>query len=186
MTSSSFCADFYPRPPRGGRPEMLAVLYAEELISTHALREEGDSRLARRQNSSENFYPRPPRGGRQCWMANTRTDKEFLPTPSARRATAATSAQTATEQAFLPTPSARRATTGWSLHAVYRRYFYPRPPRGGRLAPDNAKKIANIFLPTPSARRATFRHPIGGRRIEISTHALREEGDCIPMPPCPS
>ena len=34
--------DFYPRPPRGGRPELAAD----------------------RKNSLIHFYPRPPRGGR--------------------------------------------------------------------------------------------------------------------------
>ena len=33
--------DFYPRPPRGGRP-MLFILSAGQKISIHALREEGD------------------------------------------------------------------------------------------------------------------------------------------------
>ena len=102
---------------------------------------------------------------------------------------------------FLPTPSARRATAGKhtvlhppmiSTHALREegdigkeswgiRYqnFYPRPPRGGR--PDLLRlcSILSIFLPTPSARRATW--PAGGvqYRCEISTHALREEGDSL-------
>ena len=55
---------FYPRPPRGGRPEDGG------LLQTH-----------------QHFYPRPPRGGRHqgtFWAANERL---FLSTPSARRAT---------------------------------------------------------------------------------------------------
>ena len=35
----------------------------------------------------------------------------------------------------------------------------------------------NGFLSTPSARRATVRPPRCGKRIRISIHALREEGD---------
>jgi len=35
-------ADFYPRPPRGGRPASAPVLPATCGISIHALREEGD------------------------------------------------------------------------------------------------------------------------------------------------
>ena len=34
--------DFYPRPPRGGRPEIDSYLEETKLISIHALREEGD------------------------------------------------------------------------------------------------------------------------------------------------
>ena len=35
-------ADFYPRPPRGGRPELLPGVRPPVEISIHALREEGD------------------------------------------------------------------------------------------------------------------------------------------------
>ena len=35
-------------------------------------------------------------------------------------------------QEFLPTPSARRATWTWSAPAARTTDFYPRPPRGGR------------------------------------------------------
>ncbi len=78
--------------------------------------------------------------------------------------------------------------------------FYPRPPRGGRRACLAYFSRANLFLSTPSARRATERTlmlllihtnfyprpPRGGRPsnlpgeaepLEISIHALREEGD---------
>ena len=34
--------NFYPRPPRGGRPRPRIVFAHESLISIHALREEGD------------------------------------------------------------------------------------------------------------------------------------------------
>ena len=125
--------------------------------------------------------------------------KQFLSTPSARRAT--TPSTDATLSAlFLSTPSARRATRphrrpGTSTRHFYprpprggrlfrrrftcsgREYFYPRPPRGGRpqeigVTPDTMK-----FLSTPSARRAT--RPVQGCTLQagISIHALREEGD---------
>ena len=35
-------ADFYPRPPRGGRPGALLIFNQFQAISIHALREEGD------------------------------------------------------------------------------------------------------------------------------------------------
>ena len=34
--------DFYPRPPRGGRPGQFRAVYTKKAISIHALREEGD------------------------------------------------------------------------------------------------------------------------------------------------
>ena len=101
-------------------------------ISIHALREEGDARTERRAQR------RP----------------EFLSTPSARRATAAT------RSIFSP-PC----------------YFYPRPPRGGRRKCDIAVRTSNPFLSTPSARRATRMPPSASRTSSISIHALREEGD---------
>ena len=36
-------SDFYPRPPRGGRPCFLFNITGQINISIHALREEGDS-----------------------------------------------------------------------------------------------------------------------------------------------
>ena len=57
-------------------------------------------------------------------------------------------------------------------------YFYPRPPRGGRpYKPDSGALLTSYFYPRP---------PRGGRLVsnakqmgwnQISTHALREEGD---------
>ena len=56
---------------------------------------------------------------------------------------------------FLSTPSARRATTVFIIHPL----------------------SAKIFLSTPSARRATSYLNKSSRPLEISIHALREEGD---------
>ena len=36
-----------------------------------------------------------------------------------------------------------------------------------------------VFLPTPSVRRATGRDQRSNKTDEISTHALREEGDIL-------
>ena len=65
LPSLSRMAYFYPRPPRGGRPDVPAVCPSIFTISIHALREEGDPV----------FWYRP------------RSVLEFLSTPSARRAT---------------------------------------------------------------------------------------------------
>ena len=102
---------FYPRPPRGGRPQRSATEKACHTISIHALREEGD------------------REGQAPEVEKS----EFLSTPSARRATAPRAPLNAFQNIsihalreegdqrggldaaqkllFLSTPSARRATT---------------------------------------------------------------------------
>ena len=103
-------ADFYPRPPRGGRRRLGLLVGDGGEISIHALREEGDrlaesdgcrralflsTPSARRATSdrtfrimpSFNFYPRPPRGGRPYGLTADMSVSKFLSTPSARRAT---------------------------------------------------------------------------------------------------
>ena len=57
--------NFYPRPPRGGRPNKETSRIAVEFISIHALREEGDAGAKPSRKRALYFYPRPPRGGRQ-------------------------------------------------------------------------------------------------------------------------
>ena len=56
-------------------------------------------------------------------------------------------------------------------------YFYPRPPRGGRLEDEQTLLCYGLFLSTPSARRATVAVVRVCLALEISIHALREEGD---------
>ena len=147
--------NFYPRPPRGGRPDESATEELIRAISIHALREEGDKddRLSGNPNQI------------------------FLSTPSARRATVTAgvvllhlqiSIHALREEgdgfnaafgfpviAFLSTPSARRATKKCSSGRWKNFNFYPRPPRGGR--------------PLYSSEPFLF--------SAISIHALREEGD---------
>ena len=173
--SSSFY--FYPRPPRGGRlnpptqeekaHQFLSTpsarrattrtTYADraQMISIHALREEGDNIGSLSPGPTQNFYPRPPRGGRPHSSTVRLSGGAFLSTPSARRATMTCFAGISFILEFLSTPSARRAT------------YYN--------AMDTQSQT--IFLSTPSARRAT--HQAGGaaRPPRISIHALREEGD---------
>ena len=106
--SSSFY--FYPRPPRGGRlnpptqeekaHQFLSTpsarrattrtTYADraQMISIHALREEGDNIGSLSPGPTQNFYPRPPRGGRPHSSTVRLSGGAFLSTPSARRATA--------------------------------------------------------------------------------------------------
>ena len=155
LSASEQPQNFYPRPPRGGRP--LALSASEQ---------------------PQNFYPRPPRGGRQARQSKFSTAELFLSTPSARRATLTSDhARRIQPHYFYPRPprGGRRhpAQLVWlarsisihalreegdppptveamppmviSIHALREEgdpaplygitppaYFYPRPPRGGR------------------------------------------------------
>ena len=153
---STMGKNFYPRPPRGGRPPELGGGIQDFTISIHALREEGDD------------------GDHRC----VNTAILFLSTPSARRATGGQKNGRPRRADFYPRPprGGRQMIffpVVWSF-----RNFYPRPPRGGRPAVAVSVTSIFLFLSTPSARRATiiFSRVFGNGGISI--HALREEGDC--------
>ena len=103
-------SNFYPRPPRGGRPQLSGVPLRTLEISIHALREEGDETFELANDKLANFYPRPPRGGRLFERHHRVFAEKFLSTPSARRATCECIVDIDSTTEFLSTPSARRAT----------------------------------------------------------------------------
>ena len=145
--------NFYPRPPRGGRrgftpvPHQSGLFlstpsarratnlgssgYTTDLISIHALREEGDVLILILPRLAADFYPRPPRGGRRSYNGDMHIWGNFYPRPPR---------------------GGRPSGPGWrswygpiSIHALreegdrrapqrplHRLDFYPRPPRGGR------------------------------------------------------
>ena len=173
------CSDFYPRPPRGGRPVWHWQPVLQCWISIHALREEGDQ-LARVSVSQHNrflstpsarratsvmsmpscveidFYPRPPRGGRPASGLMVCESCLFLSTPSARRATVGASCARLSLLYFYPRPPRGGRRVLLTSKRPLSRYFYPRPPRGGRRAASNPlANVLDLFLSTPSARRAT-------------------------------
>ena len=200
MQSVQHAQEFLSTPSARRATDKLRVVSAKNMISIHALREEGDppvfdfgipcqpflstpsarratcgvSELVRR---AGNFYPRPPRGGRRRRTAPPVTPWHFYPRP----------------------PRGGRRPSD-EIPPCFRD-FYPRPPRGGRPsglrpgAQDHPISIHALreegdfastmswasltrFLSTPSARRATLHvgHR-GPRPAGISIHALREEGD---------
>ena len=175
--------NFYPRPPRGGRLELLRseAVPLPKFLSTPSAR-----------RATHPVSVRFAMG-------------KFLSTPSARRATNHAYKCTMPKR-FLSTPSARRATNGDVTIKIAGGDFYPRPPRGGRPAQHQHEGHRGRFLSTPSARRATvssdfrtshvvpFLSTPSARRAtrafrktfylhRISIHALREEGDYIAYPP---
>ena len=74
-------ADFYPRPPRGGRHGATGIVDPKDNISIHALREEGDTSSGRAGTSMTDFYPRPPRGGRPACLPGLSAQGYFYPRP---------------------------------------------------------------------------------------------------------
>ena len=146
--------NFYPRPPRGGRPDESATEELIRAISIHALREEGDKddRLSGNPNQI------------------------FLSTPSARRATVTAgvvllhlqiSIHALREEGDGP----RRSKPGKSSN------FYPRPPRGGRRLRLRYHNKALDFYPRPPRGGRPIMGVPSLKCSGISIHALREEGD---------
>ena len=146
-------SDFYPRPPRGGRPCKEAPIWQKP-----------------------NFYPRPPRGGRLSSRPLMIPNNKFLSTPSARRATSERRAARTPLQISIHALREEGDRAGAQRRRPYSN-FYPRPPRGGRPEYLGDLRVIKEFLSTPSARRATKQADGKTTEATISIHALREEGD---------
>ena len=176
LRSTLVVGNFYPRPPRGGRPFRNRRCCTGVLFLSTPSARRATTAPACLPCTLLHFYPRPPRGGRPGLRVGFCRRVEFLSTPSARRATKSTQVPIVKDE-FLSTPSARRATRVVvensaefviSIHALREE---------GDISFAGAKRQDGQFLSTPSARRATVRHYVRSRRIGISIHALREEGD---------
>ena len=172
--------DFYPRPPRGGRPQFSTLLSRTLglFLSTPSARRatgtgQGGMIMA------HNFYPRPPRGGRPECEDKRVYLLDFYPRP----------------------PRGGRPQTANNLQGAQWN-FYPRPPRGGRrVARQNGhqnsaisihalREEGDVWVMWSSQQQSDFypRPPRGGRPAgtwerwqitSISIHALREEGDAL-------
>ena len=169
--------DFYPRPPRGGRPErLLSHTSATTFLSTpsarratkplsppralaeisiHALREEGDLQpvvppLLRL--ISIHALREEGDGGHQLKAS---IFQRFLSTPSARRATDCEWKVVSVKNVISIHALREEGDLLQHQHPERQEHFYPRPPRGGR--------------PPSHQRRQDM--------DKISIHALREEGD---------
>ena len=190
---------FYPRPPRGGRLCYLMDGRWTTLISIHALREEGDSGTVANYSKTKAISIHALREeGDLAGLEVTSFERQFLSTPSARRATLCALDQLADQRIsihalreegdamvpmismtlgnFYPRPP-RGGRRPWLIRFTMQSYFYPRPPRGGRRGIKGGIAKGGVFLSTPSARRATPVMLATPDRSTISIHALREEGD---------
>ena len=125
-----------------------------DLISIHALREEGDEFIDFILEALSNFYPRPPRGGRQELTEKLTLTPDFYPRPP--------------RGGRLKVPWYRSFFTVISIHALREE---------GDVDRAVVLRALAEFLSTPSARRATFQAGLFAVDHDISIHALREEGD---------
>ena len=172
-------SNFYPRPPRGGRLLSQGRFLAEESISIHALREEGDSLPWPSAPSRGYFYPRPPRGGRLEEFSEGNSSKVISIHALREEGDQLRVLSRTTLLYFYPRPPrGGRLLPNHSTISIVN--FYPRPPRGGRPTQLSDYLITTQFLSTPSARRATRWRQHSVQRPVISIHALREEGDRRP------
>ena len=150
---------FYPRPPRGGRRPPPAERLQHRPISIHALREEGDTTAPLILPTGANFYPRPPRGGRPEGCHIGSRPWVFLSTPSARRATVCAHGPVSFSPIFLSTPSARRATSTTSELPFLAWISIHALREEGDFQSLVLIRDELLFLSTPSARRATSPEP---------------------------
>ena len=192
--------NFYPRPPRGGRPsaqnaarhplQFLSTPSARRAtgqqrfylpstsISIHALREEGDDVPFRVTARWFLFLSTPSaRRATGCLPRILRGLRGFLSTPSARRATGKTERQPLCHLHFYPRPPRGGRPSNWLTCSWGIINFYPRPPRGGR--PNTPPPWSSVVHFYPRPPRGGRPRPMVHRVCPalISIHALREEGD---------
>ena len=117
-----------------GDPGPRLVLRCSRAISIHALREEGDTQHKERTTKWRYFYPRPPRGGRHARIRAAKRRRMISIHALREEGDPARAAEPPFCKQFLSTPSARRATSTAPPSVSNTMYFYPRPPRGGRHA----------------------------------------------------
>ena len=190
---ASFAKNFYPRPPRGGRPRYAARIAGSakflstpsarrathhpghhrqpEPISIHALREEGDAAaLCNADAAAISIHALREEGDVQLLSPAPKINAHFYPRPrSSPRCGGCPISIHALREEGDPMSS-------WCALATPN--FYPRPPRGGRPGCQHRQQQSDrYFYPRP---------PRGGRQCgeckrsrskPISIHALREEGD---------
>ena len=147
--------DFYPRPPRGGRPRDATTI-ANGMRNFYPRPPRGGRHLDLLDSVPNiDFYPRPPRGGRPRWFSEGDGCESISIHALREEGDSFSLSSNGTVNLFLSTPSARRATDAVSRSSMRVYHFYPRPPRGGRPAYPHPTYPNQGFLSTPSARRAT-------------------------------
>ncbi len=146
--------NFYPRPPRGGRPAGRQRHGRPIPISIHALREEGDFVVR------STVFPL----------------MQFLSTPSARRATRFSSSVGDYIRISIHALREEGDTSFLVVWGHLEISIHALREEGDKLFFLSSAEVGG-FLSTPSARRATKGIHAALHDVQISIHALREEGD---------
>ena len=184
---------FYPRPPRGGRPDETGryrrayrflstpsarratqvndgVAVVEEFLSTPSARRA--TPLNRRTIMQQvNFYPRPPRGGRLGRAERTNHARAISIHALREEGDQLFGVGCGLLWNFYPRPprGGRRPSRSFLPGC---RYFYPRPPRGGRPNKIIYFSLTDNFYPRP---------PRGGRHLSDTRLSIRS--NFYPRPP---
>ena len=186
--------DFYPRPPRGGRPLLVIGDERDAVISIHALREEGDTGSRPKAESSRiSIHALREEGDalldpvlehpEAISIHALREEGDHRRRPAFRRTPISIHAlreegdldvtqKVISRIEFLSTPSARRATKAAGQIAKLMQFLSTPSARRATCGLDWNVSIYQ-FLSTPSARRATE----AGRMLGAS------DGDFYPRPP---
>ena len=168
---------FRPRPPWGGRQEQRDNYKAQADISIHALRGEGDSGL-RSMTRGRMISIHALRGeGDDKLRVDQTVARKFQSTPSVGRATVKLSPPVKRSLRFQSTPSVGRATFRTKRLCDSRDIsIHALRGEGDR---DGLKLVCNFrrFQSTPSVGRATPKDDAHVKDGDTSIHALRGEGD---------
>ena len=170
-------ADFYPRPPRGGRLQCVVnciqlfqflstpsarratgesgVNVDQTKISIHALREEGDKSNGRHEKSGViSIHALREEGDNSAEAAANRAWQISI--HALREEGDGTVANYSKTKAISIHALREEGDVTRAIKEQWPTYFYPRPPRGGRQSSSNLREHRVQFLSTPSARRATW------------------------------
>ena len=153
----SACPDnFYPRPPRGGRRHHPRLRSGGQKISIHALREEGDLAIMETMQQHYEISIHALREEGDLLVHQSGIPLVVISIHALREeGDLSTPASSPEQEHFYPRPPRGGRRQKVRAPCKQKNYFYPRPPRGGRLADHSAYLAGAIFLSTPSARRAT-------------------------------
>ena len=124
-------------------------------ISIHSLRMEGDS----------------------LSISSVSAVSTFQSTPSAWRETDANTFAERSETHFNPLPPHGGRPINCNQQRLQGKHFNPLPPHGGRPLIQLATQLKEEFQSTPSAWRETQRRRNQHKKLQISIHSLRMEGD---------
>ena len=148
--------NFYPRPPRGGRPVLPSPARGEVEISIHALLAEGDRHRIQVQlrQLPISIHALLAEGDRHLRVLQAQD-------------------QTISIHALLAEGDGYMSLAGWDVND-----FYPRPPRGGRqFFQSNAPATIKISIHALLAEGDGAVHRSDHGQLPISIHALLAEGD---------